>query len=211
MPGGGTHKTTKSFFSESLYSNEGGRGWRPFGHVIRGETHNRDREVMGSEWKDGGGNFRQVVHGRSLGSGEIWAETRMRSRSWPNRELGKSISGRGEYKGKDPEVKSRKGTKFGCRVVDKGGQCNQVPWARKQGQRHKVLDAKLRILLRRKEPDCTEAVYLKSPFPHYFLLSCCPSQVSLLGSGFLSSGVPVPGPVTGHPPSSSWLLNGATS
>ena len=57
-------------------------------------------------------------------------------------------------------------------------------------------------LIMERVPNYIGAVHLRSPltlsFPHDFLLSCCTSQVSLLGLGFLNSGILVPQPLMGH-------------
>lgn len=127
----------------------------------------------------------------------------MRSRSWPGREPGKSISGRGNS-GYRPEVKTRKGTEFGFRVVDKG-QHSDVGKEARPGITGAWMPAKNFAKVR--EPNCIDAVHLKSPFPLYFLLSGFLSW----HLGLLISGIVVTGPLVGHCPIFSRLIYGTTS
>lgn len=205
MPGGGTQCWTRQpgpFLGELISQLRGG-GWGPFGHVIGEETDNRNGDAMVGE---------QKVWRRQLWTGcspdvipQWWAMSRglKESGSWPNRPQAE-----GTYKGKAPEVKARKGTKFGCRVVGEGERAAARHWWGSRAS-HRVLDAKIRMLLRR-GTQLQRCYHLRSPFPGPRLtISFFPAAlpVSLWDPGFLNSGALVPGPLMGHLPTASWLRN----
>lgn len=80
--------------------------------------------------------------------------------------------GRGRHE--DPEEKATKNTKFGCRVVGAGaggGGFNGGTPAKNQDQIPQGLRCQAKNFAKDGEPNCTDAVHLKSPFPHPFLLS----------------------------------------
>lgn len=162
MPGGRTHCGTRqpSPLLGELISQLGGGGWGPFGHVIGEETDNRNGDAMVGEQK--------VWWWRQLWTGcspdvilHWWAMSwgLKESRSWPNRPQAE-----GTYKGKASELKSRKGTKFGCRVVGEG-RAQQHDIGEEAEPAVKGLGCQDTNVAKEGEPHCRDAVHLRSPFP----------------------------------------------
>lgn len=197
MPGGGTQCWTRqpSLLLRELISQLGGGGWGPFGHVIGEETDNRNWDAMVGEqkvwrWQLWTGCSPDVIL-------QWWAMSQglKESGSWPKRPQAE-----GTYKGKAPEVKSRKGTKFGCRVVGEGESAAAWHWWESRAS-HRVLDAKIRMLLRRGtqlQRCCSPQKPLSWSSPHYVLLSCCTSRFPL-GPGLPEQWCPSPRAVDGPP------------
>lgn len=140
-------------------------------HVDMQEDREQKTE-MGWWWKanqkGSGGNCPWAVRGRSLCSVERWAKMRLSSRSWPNREhCGKREAWGPRGKGNEKhKVWLQSG---GCGGGGEG--FNGGTPAKNQDQIPQGLRCQAKNFAKDGEPNCTDAVHLKSPFPHPFLLS----------------------------------------